>query len=66
MKNCEAIYKFVAIKYKHSGPEMAMAIKKIKKMIKVPEISEDTASRIWIFIWENKYKEAKRKETDLE
>ena len=36
---------------------MAMDINNIEKpMINVPEAPEDTASRVDIFIWENKYK----------
>ena len=31
-------------------------------IINVPKILEDTASRVEIFIWENKYKKAKRKD----
>ena len=46
---------------------MSMVINKTDKpMINMPEVLEDTSRRVQIFIWENKYKEAKRKETDLE
>ena len=42
---------------------MAMATEKMDKpTINVSEVPEDTASRVAIFIWENKYKEAKSKE----
>ena len=35
-------------------------------IINVPKILEDTASRVEIFIWENKYKEAQRKYTNFD
>ena len=44
-----------------------MAIKNMENpMINVTKIPEDTAIRVDIFIWDNKYKEAKRKEKTLE
>ena len=43
---------------------MAMAIKKMwKPMIIFSDVPEDTASKVEIFIWENKYKEANNKDT---
>ena len=63
MKNYEAISKYIAVKYKHSGTKTAIEIKNTEKptinMLKVPE---DTASRLEIFIWENNYKESKSRE----
>ena len=45
---------------------MAMAINNMDKpTINVPEVPEDTASRLEILIWGNNYKEAKWKETTL-
>ena len=43
---------------------MAINIKE-KTIMNMPEAPEDTSSRVEIFIWENKYPEAKRKETTL-
>ena len=48
-------------------PQTVMATKKKENpMINVPKISEDTDIRVDIFIWENKYKESKRKEATPE
>ena len=39
MNKCELIAKFIAVKYKHGGTQMAMAIKKKEKpTINVPEV----------------------------
>ena len=57
MKYCEEIVKLIAVNYKHGGPETDMDIQKTEKpMTDVTGITEDTASRVDIFIWENKYK----------
>ena len=54
-KNCEVISIIVIVNYEHSDTKMSMAIKKMEKpKITVPEIPVDTASRVEIFIWENK------------
>ena len=67
VKNCEAISKFFTVNYKYGGPKIIMAIKNMENpMINVTKIPEDTAIRVDIFIWDNKYKEAKRKEKTLE
>ena len=39
MKNCEAISKFIVVKYKRGGPKMSMDIKNMENpMINVPKI----------------------------
>ena len=51
LNNCEEISKYIAVKYKHSGSEMSMAIKKMDKpKINMPEVPEYTSSRVDIFI----------------
>ena len=67
MNNFKSIYKFIAVNYKQNFPKMAMAIKKMEKTtITVPIIPEDTDIILDILIWDNKYKEAKSKETTFE
>ena len=67
MNNFKSIYKFTAVNYKQNFPKMAMAIKKMEKTtITVPIIPEDTDIILDILIWDNKYKEAKSKETTFE
>ena len=42
MKNCEAITKYVAVKYKHGGPQMSMVINKIKNQLLMWQRSQNT------------------------
>ena len=63
LKNCKAISKFIAVKYKHIIPEIYMAIKNREKpMMNLTAISEDTSIRVEILIGESKYKESNRRE----
>ena len=63
MKNCEAISEFIALNYKHGGTKISVTIKKMEKYtINVPKIPSDTYRRMYISIWEDKYKEAKSKD----
>ena len=55
---------YISINYNQDGNKTHMAINiKEKTIMNMPEVPEDTSSRVEIFIWENKYPEAKRKET---
>ena len=46
---------------------MVVAINNMEKpTINLPEVPEDKFRRVEIFIWENKYKEDKRKETNFQ
>ena len=57
VKNFEKNSNYIAVNYKHGGPEMSMAIKNMDKpTINVPEVPEDTYSRLDIFLWEKQYK----------
>ena len=60
VNKCESIYMFVVLNYNHGGPKMAMVINNMEQStINIPEIPEDTARRVDIFFWSNKYKEVK-------
>ena len=62
MKNCEAISKYISVNYNHSVNEKSMVFKKMETpTIDIPEVPEDTSSRVDILIWEKKYKGSNRK-----
>ena len=63
MNNCEAIYKFVAVKYKHKEIEIPLAINNMEKPnINVYLFPKYTFGRVNIFIWGNNYKDINGKD----
>ena len=55
VKKLEALSKSVMVNYNNRSLKISMVVKKIENpTIDVTEISEETASRVEIFVWENK------------